>query len=165
MSIRNDVTIDWSVSPRIIEISKEGSFPISISMQDLYDTVRYLASQSEAMDKEEIIDGSGKEVLGDSVSVGLTIKLLNAKVKFEDRTNPPWIVCNISGGNLLAVDEYEALMDPVEPSAYVTTTRISSSSATIVETGISGLTGEESSQLLSLPSVEEISNLLQPREY
>jgi len=157
MSIRDDITIDWSLSPRIIEISKEGSSPTSISMQDLYDTVRHLASQPEAMDEDEVIDGAGKELLGDSISVGLTIKLFNAKVKFEDRTSLPWIVCNVLGGNLVAVDEYGDPIDPIEPAAYVTTTRISSSSATLVETGISGLTQEESNQLMSLPSKEEIS--------
>lgn len=158
MSIRNDITINWSVSPRIIEIAAPST---SISMQDLYDTVRNLASQYDAMDEDEIIDGAGKELLGDAVSVGLTIKLLNAKVKFEDRIDSPWIVCNIIGGNLVALDENNNSMDPVEPSSYVTTTRISSSSATIVETGVSGLTEEESNKLMNVALENSVQNIKQ----
>jgi len=153
MTIRDDIIINWSVSPRIIEILKDGSNPTSISMQDLYDTVRHLSFQPDAIDKDEIIDGAGKELLGNSVLVGLTIKLLNAKVKFENRENPPWTVCNVLGGNLVAENINGESMDPIEPSAFVTTTRISSSSATLINLeNQGGLTSEEHNKLMTIAS-------------
>lgn len=133
MSIRTDITIHKSSSPRIIEIAAPST---SLILQDLYDTVRHLAEQPDQIDEPEYIEGSGKEVLSlnPNVSVGLTIKLLNARVKFEDRggeSTPIWISCDIYGGNLVAVDENGVKTDPVEPSSYVTITRTLSSSATI----------------------------------
>jgi hypothetical protein len=128
MAVRGDITIDWTASPRIIEVAAPS---VEITMQDLYDTVRTIASTAAALGENEVIDGSGKESLGGGVLVGLTIKLLNAKVKFEDRDGPSWTVCDVSGGNLVAVDGNGDSMSPIEPAAYVTATKTASSSATL----------------------------------
>jgi hypothetical protein len=146
MTIRGDITIDWDVSPRIIEVATPST---ELTIQDLYDTLRSLGA--EAIDEPEIIDGSGKEALSDTELVGLTVKLLNAKVKFEDRS-PPWIICDVKGGNLVALDEYGDSMSPIEPSSYVTVTKTASTSASIIETGVSGLTEDESNQLAKIKS-------------
>ena len=130
MTIRYDITIDWSLSPRIIEIAAPSH---EIAVQDLYDTLRHLGSMPEAIGENEIVDGSGKEVLSEDLLVGLTIKLINAKVKFEDRTSPPCVLCDIYGGNLVAVDENDYSMNPVEPSNNVMVTKTASSSATLVD--------------------------------
>lgn len=137
MSIRPDLTINWAVSPRIIEVAAPS---IQLSVQDLYDTLRSLGA--EAIDEPEIIDGSGKESLGAGVLVGLTIKLLNAKVKFEDRTGPSWVVCSIGEGNLVAVDEGGDPINPVEPSAYTQVQVVMSAAGTITITG-SGVTEQD----------------------
>lgn len=129
MSIRQDLTIEWTVSPRIIEIASPS---IEITVQDLYDTLRDIASKAEAIDDDEIVDGSGKEALGGGLLIGLTVKLLNAKLKFEARSNPPWIICDIRGGNLIAVDGNGNSMSPMEPSAYVMITKTSSVSAALL---------------------------------
>lgn len=126
MSIRGDITIDWSASPRIIEVAAPS---VMLTIQDLYDTLRSLGV--EAIDEPEIIDGSGKEVLSATELVGLTVKLLNAKVKFEDRASPT--DCNISGGNLVALDGNGAPMNPIQYAPYVTVTYAKSSSATLVQ--------------------------------
>lgn len=139
MSIRGDITIDWSVSPRIIEVAAPST---ALTIQDLYDTLRSLGAGVDAIDEPEIIDGSGKETLGVGVLVGLTIKLLNARVKFEDRSGPDWIVCSIGGGNLVAVDEAGEPMGPVEPSAYTQVQVIMSAAGTITITG-SGVTEQD----------------------
>ena len=131
MSFRNDVSIDWSVSPRIIEVSTAGAYPTEISLQDLYDTVRTLSAANAGIDKPEIIEGSGKESLSETLSVGLTIKLLNAKVKFQNRTS--WTICEIMGGNLVAIDTSGASMNPVATANYVNVVKTSSSSATLIE--------------------------------
>lgn len=127
MAVRNDIIVHWDLSPRIVEVV--GSSDI-LTLQDLYDTLRYLASMSNAMDDDEIVDGSGKETLSSISAVGLTVKLLNAKVKFEDKSLPT--VCTIEGGNLVALDEYGEPMSPVEFSDNVIVDRASSSSPTLV---------------------------------
>lgn len=130
MTIRSDLTIDWSASPRIIEVAAPST---ELTIQDLYDTLRHLGV--EAIDEPEIIDGSGKESLGAGILVGLTIKLLNAKVKFEDRTEPNWVVCSIGEGNLVAVDEGGGSINPIEPSAYTQVQLVMSAAGTITITG------------------------------
>ncbi len=85
------------------------------------------------MDNKSIVDASGKESLGGGTKVGLTIKLLNAKVAFEARSGPDWVLCSLDGGNLVAVDENGDDMDAREPTAFVTIDRTSSASATLQE--------------------------------
>ncbi len=118
--------MDWGSSPRIIEVAAPST---ELTVQDLYDTLRSLGV--EAIDEPEIIDGSGKEVLSATELVGLTVKLLNAKVKFEDRTSPT--DCDISGGNLVALDENGGPMNPIQYAPYVTVTYAKSSSATMIQ--------------------------------
>ena len=125
--MRNDIVIDWNESYRIIEVVGSST---TLNLQDLYDTLRYEAAQTSAMDNDEIVEGSGKEALSTTTSVGLTVKLLNARVKFEDKLVPT--ICIIEGGNLVAVDEYGVSMSPVEFSYNVIIDRASSSSATLV---------------------------------
>lgn len=131
MTIRSDITIDWSASPRIIEVSAPST---ELTVQDLYDTLRIKASSVEALDKDEIIDGSGKEVLSATELVGLTVKLLNAKVKFENRTIPT--NCDILGGNLVALDVNGQPMSPIQYAENVTVTYAKSSSATLVQDAV-----------------------------
>ena len=128
MTIRNDLTINWSLSPRIIEVAAPSD---TLTNQDLYDTIRDKAATISGIDEPDIIDGSGKESLGGNAYVGLTIKLINAKVKFEQRGTPT--TCNISGGNLVAVDANGTAIFPIEPSTNVTVQLAQSSSATIAE--------------------------------
>jgi len=80
-----------------------------------------------------LIDAAGKEPLGGGVSVGITATLQNAVVAFEGRPGPDWVLCTISGGNLVAVDENDAEIDPRQPTAFVTIDRTSSSSATLAD--------------------------------
>ena len=126
-------------------------------MQDLYDTLRWNEAMAVAVDDASIVAGSGKENLGGGTKVGLTIKLLNAKVAFEARPSEPWVLCTLNGGNLVAVDANENDMDAREPTAYVTIDRTSSSSATIAESAGSGLTQEEHDKLISIPTAEQNS--------
>jgi len=126
MTIRGDITINWAASPRIIEVPAP-----SLTVQDLYDTLRDKAASSEAMDDTEIIDGSGKENLGEGVLVGLTVKLLDAKVKFEAQASPT--ICVVSGGNLIAVDVSGGSTPPIEPSTNVTVILAQSTSASLIE--------------------------------
>lgn len=133
MSIRTDVTIDWSLSPRIITVSKDGAASEAISLQDLVDTLRYFEHQAYNMGYQYILDSYGKQALGGGVKVGITLVLKNAKLAFEARGGPGFTQCNISGGNLVAVDDVGDDMDPVQTTAYTQVIRTSSSSATLQE--------------------------------
>lgn len=129
MAIRGDVTIDWSSSPRIVEIAYPST---EITMQDLLDTLRYLESQPTAMDNKPIVDASGKEVLDSITRVGITVTLQNARASFEARTGPTWEVCEFVGGNLVAVgSDGSTAIQPVHATAFVTPSRAASSSATL----------------------------------
>lgn len=57
------------------------------------------------------------------------------------------IRCTISGGNLVAVDDLAASIDPELSTPFTSVKVALSSNATIVETGISGLTAAESAAL------------------
>lgn len=128
MPFGNDVTVSWGTSPRIVEVAAPS---VVISLQDLHDTLRVLAAGPVAMAYDEIISSAGKEELDESTLVGLTVQLLNAKLKFEARGGPAWVPCIVSGGNLVAADAWSNPMNPIEPSAYTQVTRALSSSATI----------------------------------
>lgn len=132
MAIRNDFTIDWNSSPRIITIAKPS---VECTMQDLLDTLRWLESQLDAMDNPILVSASGKEPLGGGTKVGLTVSLQNAQVSFENRTiTDGWTVCNLLGGNLVAFDtDGVTTIESVHPTAYVTISKTSSSSATLQE--------------------------------
>jgi hypothetical protein len=210
MSVRNDITIDWEASPRIIKIAAPSA---EVTMQDLVDTLKFLeASPNPGWDVFSypyIIDASGKQPLGGGVLVGITNNLKNAYILFEGRTTPleegtcttsdstgttlyasggqfvtngvvvgdtvmnyttralatvidvvsnielkmiqlsggsrsTWVAsdeyivwnneqCNISGGNLVAVDSGDSEMSPVLPSPNVQVVRTASSSATLQE--------------------------------
>jgi len=127
MAFRGDITVDWSVSPRIITVASPST---EIVIQDLHDTLRTLEAQSSGMDEAPIISSAGKESLGGGVAVGLTSTLLNAQLAFEARPGPTWVLCKITGGNLVAKDSGGSDIDPRYPTAFVTVDRASSSSAT-----------------------------------
>ena len=136
MSIRNDVSINWQSSPRVVEVAASEPGGLAITVQDLLDTLRSLSASSNALGYDEIVDASGKEALGADVSVGLTVKLLNAVLKFGDRPPSQWVVCSVSGGNLVAMDHVGQPLNPIAPAAYVNVTLAQSSSATLLGGGL-----------------------------
>lgn len=114
---------------KIIEV---GIADIEITVQQLYDACRDFEDENYNMEMFKVVDGSGKEELGPGVRVGITIKLIDWKLKFADRPPPTWVVCDVSGGNLVCYDTaQQKYVNPIEPAAYVTVTKTSSSSATL----------------------------------
>jgi len=121
---------------RIIEIEAPAT---EVTIQELLYAIRGYENTIPGMDIAKIADASGKEDLGGGVLVGITLKLFNWKLKFSDRPGPTWIVCNVTGGNLVAVDGTGTFVNPIEPSSFVTVTKTSSASATIAELQIINL--------------------------
>lgn len=82
MPPRTDVTIDWTVSPRIVTVLSPST---EISLQDLYDTLRNQEQRVYNSSYDQIVRAAGKDELGGDVFVGLTITLLDAKLAFQSR--------------------------------------------------------------------------------
>jgi len=132
MAVRGDISVLWSVSPRIIEVAAPST---EVTVQDLVDTLRTLESELGALDDDYLIDAAGKEELGGGVYVAVTLQLQNAQVRFQARPGPSWVACKISGGNLVGVDLLGDPMDPIAPSAYVTVTYAQAVSAALLDAG------------------------------
>lgn len=130
MAIRSDITVDWESSPRVITVLSPST---EVTIQDLVDTCRDHEDRPANMGRPYLIDAAGKEPLGGVVYVGVTATLQNAVIAFEARLGPTWVLCKISGGNIVAVDDVGAPIDPRLPTAYITVDRSSSSSATLLE--------------------------------
>lgn len=129
MAIRNDVTITWYTSPRILTVASPS---VEISVQEIVDTCRFFEDSTPGENYEFLIDAAGKEPLGGIVQVGITATLNNAQIAFEARPGPDWTLCTLAGGNLVAVDENGDELDPRKPTAFVSVDRAASSSATLI---------------------------------
>lgn len=103
-----------------------------VTIPELITAIRDFEDNQFGMDISKIADASGKEDLGGGVSVGLTLKLLDWKLKFADRAGPTTVLADVVGGNLIAVDENGDFVNPIEPSTFVTVTKTASSSATLI---------------------------------
>ena len=85
MTIRSDITIDASVSPRIATVDAPS---VEVTIQDLHDTLRDAEAAAVFIDEPPFINTAGLEDLGGGVAVGLTSTLQNTQVQFEGRTTP-----------------------------------------------------------------------------
>lgn len=156
MAIRDDISVDWAASPRIITVAAPST---ELTMQDLYDTLRSLAADTGAIDEPEITDGDGKKFLGSGRYTGLTVTLLNAKVCFGERTE--WTYCSLKGGNLVAVDAGGSPIPPIHPMSFVNVAYESDVSAALLE-GSGGATPEEIADAVRtelIPELTEISKV------
>lgn len=130
MAIRNDLTVTWSASPRIITVDAPST---SITIQDLYDSCKFLEATQGGMDDPVLIDAAGKESLGGGVFVGLTATLQNALLAFEARPGANYVQCEVSGGNLVAIDDLGTYQDtPIQPTSFTQVVTTNSSSATLI---------------------------------
>lgn len=83
MTVRDDITVNFAQSPRIIVVETPST---SLNMQDLVDTLREREQDLGALDDNHLLDASGKEELGGGVKVGITVSLNNARIQFKERT-------------------------------------------------------------------------------
>ena len=110
-------TFSFNKITRVITISLPDT---EVTIQQLLNAIRDWEDELGNMEVARVTDASGKEDLGGGLSVGITLKLLNWKVKFADRSGPAYIDCQVSGGNLVALDANNQPMNPIQPAAYVT---------------------------------------------
>jgi hypothetical protein len=129
MAFRSDISIDWTVSPRIITIAAPS---VTATIQDLSDTIRVLeGDRIWAMTREYILDNEGKFDLGTKLT-GISLRLVNAKLAFEARPGPTFAECSVTGGNLASVDDVGASQWPIEHTDYVSVTFESDVSAALL---------------------------------
>ena len=86
MATRDDISVDFQTSPRIIEVEDPS---VEVTMQDLVDTLRIVEEAfSLGLAFPKVTNASGKDDLGGGVSVGITTSMQNARLSFEARTTP-----------------------------------------------------------------------------
>lgn len=136
MTIRGDVTINFSASPRVITVAAPAT---TISIQDLVDTLRSL--EAENLSYDSLLTASGKDSLGAGSYVGITCSLLNSQIAFAARGGPNYTQCTITGGNLVAVGaDRVTSISPVYPTDFTQVIVSQSTSPTLVVTDGSGST-------------------------
>jgi len=130
MAVRTDVTFDFNSSPRIITVADTST---EISVQDLVDTIRNEEALPQNLGFDKLLNATGKDDLGDGVFVGITASLRNAKLAFQARGGPSFVQCEVSGGNLGAVDANGDAIEPIQTTAYTQVLRTSAASATLTD--------------------------------
>ena len=138
------MAISFDFQNTIIDI---GSPQTELDVQDLVNEIRTVEATVEGIAYPQIINASGKEILADpaggTVRVSITADIQgNWQLKF-------WVgdyTAIIYGGNLVG----GLGDDPVAYSAGVQVLLIQSAYATLISTGVSGLTAGESTQLFTL---------------
>lgn len=85
MTIRTDVTVDPTLSPRLAEVDAPAT---EFSAQDQVDTLRDIEEKPRFGSEARLINSSGKENLGGGVSVGITNQLNDVQIVFESRLTP-----------------------------------------------------------------------------
>ena len=127
------MAITFDKANQIIEVEAPDT---EVTIQNLLNAIRDYEEQVQNMEIYHIAEASGKEELGGSVYVGITLKLIDWKLKFEDRGGPTTVVCNVLGGNLIAYDTGTSqFVTPIEPADYVTVTVTASTSASLLYPG------------------------------
>ncbi|TET41496.1 MAG: hypothetical protein E3J60_04510, partial [Dehalococcoidia bacterium] len=123
-----------------------------VAIQDLINAIRDWEDELVNLDEPSLANASGKQNLGGGVLVGITLELINNwRVQFEGRLGPDYVSCRISGGNLVATNDYDD--NPIKPSAFTQIYIAQSSSATSIEAG-GALTDEEHDQLMLKTALE-----------
>ena len=77
----------------------------TVTCQEIVNATRDWSANLNNIDVPTFLFAAGKEDLGDGVYVGITITLVEWKLKFADRPGPDWVFCEITGGNIVGEDQ------------------------------------------------------------
>lgn len=160
MAFRSDVTVDFDVNPRIVEVAAPST---TINVQDLYDTLRTIEARIDNLNRLNLVDNirtAGKQTLSDVKQVGITLTLNNARLKFADRGGPSHTNMEITDGNLVAIDDGTppVFVDPVEPSSFINTIReLDVSAALLRDPGFPRGVAVDAFPITMLSSVDHIT--------
>lgn len=115
MAVRNDITVDFSSSPRIAEIADPST---TVTIQDLYDTLSVIQARLENASFPVVVKAGGKDDLGGGRRVGVTLTLQNTRLAFQARPGPSYVQCTVTDGNLVAVNASNAAMAAIHTTAF-----------------------------------------------
>ncbi len=105
---------------------------ISLDVQDLVNQIRRYEENLLNLDYGTIVNAYGKQPLGGGAYVGITMELINDwRLAFEARSGPDTILCTLSGGNIVAVNQYSN--NAIYPTAFTQVIISQSSSPTLVQ--------------------------------
>lgn len=92
----------------------------AISIQSLYDQFVAYESRAHEMTHSRAILGGGKFDYGTGDLTVVSVRLLGWKLAFAARSGPSWVECQVTGGNLSAVDAVNVATTPIQGTDYVT---------------------------------------------
>jgi len=122
-------TLTFFKSEKVIQVDSPQT---SVSIQDLLNQIRLYEENLNNMDYPLIANAFGKQPLGGGTYIGITMELVNDwRIAFEARSGPDTIPCTVSGGNLVATNQYGN--NPIKPTAFTQINVQQSSSPTIVQ--------------------------------
>lgn len=122
---------------------------LTITCQEIYDQCRDYEDEPINLDIPSLVTGGGKDDIGGGEFTAVTITLLdNWRLAFEERAPSGWVSCSVTGGNLVAVNDYNN--NPIYPTAFTQVQIRQSTAPAALEVETSGLTPTESSMLTGL---------------
>jgi hypothetical protein len=124
---------------------------VSVDIQELVNAIRTTEATDIGIGYAQIGAASGKQSLGESVVVGITLELLN---NWQLHFWAGSYIAKVSGGNLVG----GLAGDPIAYSAGVQVLLIQSAASTRVVTGGTALTTQEHDALMALPSAAVVSD-------
>lgn len=123
---------------------------------DLWTAIKEAQAVTQGISYNKIARGGGTDTLGTGVTTYLTVTLLD---NWEVNTLKSSGKFEVTGGNLIRDDE----ADPFRDNPLITYIAFLSQAgiATQIETGVSGLTAEESTRLLETATKKDVFNAAQ----
>ncbi len=122
-------TLTFFKSEKVIQVDAPQT---SVTCQDLLNQIRLYEELPINMDYPLIANAYGKQALGGGTYIGITLELVNDwRIAFEARGGPDTILCTVSGGNLVAINQYGD--NPIKPTAFTQINIAQSSSPTIIQ--------------------------------
>jgi hypothetical protein len=122
-------TLTFFKYERVIQVDSPQT---SVGIQDLINQIRNYEEELINLDYGTIANAYGKQTLGGGAFIGITLELINNwRLSFEARPGPDTVLCTVSGGNLVAINDYDN--NPIYPTAFTQVNIAQSTSPSIIQ--------------------------------
>lgn len=122
-------TLTFFKTEKVIQVDNPQT---SVTCQDLINQIRLYEENLNNLDYPLIANAYGKQALGAGSYIGITLELVNDwRIAFEARSGPETTACTVSGGNLVAINQYGN--NPLKATAFTQVNIAQSSSPTIIQ--------------------------------
>ncbi|MHA2264410.1 MAG: hypothetical protein ACXAEN_18610 [Candidatus Thorarchaeota archaeon] len=130
------MSIEFDRTNRLVLIT---SGQTSVTVQNLVNSVRDYEDNPANMDLQQIVNATGKQVLGGGAQVGITAELINDwRIAFSGWQGPSEEPVFVTGGNTVATNQYGNNPVSADNSPYTSITIQQSTSPSII-----GVTADE----------------------